>query len=162
MSRDCQKVVHKALLCGVLVEGDGMIQKLIKMTVICCAVLALAGQSFAQNAAGSSASDQRGKGMAGPRRQLATIVFAGLGGAILGLSTLSFYGSPQNNLQNIPIGFGIGLIAGITFATARVIANPQELYGIKPGLEEETAHGNSFQATNSMARPAVFKFNFDF
>jgi len=141
-----------------------MIQKLIKTVVICCAVFALAGQSFAQSAGGpaSSAGDQRAKGLAGPRRQLATIVFAGLGGAILGLSTLSFYGSPQNNLQNIPIGFGIGLIAGITFATARVIANPQELYGTQPRLEEETAHGNSFQATNSMARPAIFKFNFDF
>jgi hypothetical protein len=57
----------------------------------------------------------------GPRRQLATIVFAGLGGAILGLSTLSFYGRPQEHLGNIAIGFAVGIIAGtayVTFATA--------------------------------------------
>jgi hypothetical protein len=40
----------------------------------------------------------------GPRRQLATILFAGLGGSILGLSTLSFYGRPQDKLSNIAIG----------------------------------------------------------
>jgi hypothetical protein len=58
---------------------------------------------------------------AGPRRQLATIVFAGLGGAILGLSTLSFYGRPQEHLGNIAIGFAVGIISGtayVTFATA--------------------------------------------
>ena len=43
--------------------------------------------------------------MSGPRKQLATIIFAGLGGAILGLSTLSFYGRPQDHLENIALGF---------------------------------------------------------
>jgi hypothetical protein len=53
----------------------------------------------------------------GPRRQLATIVFAGLGGAILGLSTLSFYGRPQDELANIAIGFAVGVIAGTAYVT---------------------------------------------
>lgn len=55
----------------------------------------------------------------GPRRQLATIVFAGLGGAILGLSTLSFYGRPQEHLGNIAIGFAVGVIGGTAFVTFR-------------------------------------------
>ena len=44
---------------------------------------------------------------------LATILFAGLGGSILGLSTLSFYGRPQDKLQNIAIGFAVGVIVPI-------------------------------------------------
>ena len=55
----------------------------------------------------------------GPRRQLATIVFAGLGGAILGLSTLSFYGRPQDHLSNIAVGFAIGVIAGTAVVTVK-------------------------------------------
>jgi len=53
----------------------------------------------------------------GPRRQLATILFAGLGGAILGLSTLSFYGRPQDYLGNIGLGFAVGVIGGTVYVT---------------------------------------------
>lgn len=67
----------------------------------------------------------------GPRRQLATIVFAGLGGAILGLSTLSFYGRPQDNLSNIAIGFAVGVIAGTTYVTIRS-ATTRDYYDEKP------------------------------
>ena len=49
----------------------------------------------------------------GPRKQLATILFAGLGGAVLGLSTLSFYGRPQDKLENIAIGFAVGVIENL-------------------------------------------------
>ncbi len=66
---------------------------------------------------------------AGPRKQLATIVFAGLGGAILGLSTLSFYGRPQDKLSNIAIGFAIGVISGTAFVTFNAATNPREFYG---------------------------------
>lgn len=46
------------------------------------------------------------------RRNAATIIFCGLGGAVLGLSTLSFYGKPQEHMGNIYVGLGVGLIAG--------------------------------------------------
>lgn len=46
------------------------------------------------------------------RRNAATIIFCGLGGAVLGLSTLSFYGKPQEHVSNIYVGLGAGLIAG--------------------------------------------------
>ena len=53
---------------------------------------------------------------AGPRRgtnrHITNIVFSGLAGAILGLSTLSFYGRPQDRLNNIGIGFALGIIGG--------------------------------------------------
>lgn len=75
----------------------------------------LSTQVFAQ----TNTTEEKQK--TGPRRQLATIVFMGLGGAVLGLSTLSFYGRPQDHLSNIAIGFAVGVIAGtvvVTYSTA--------------------------------------------
>lgn len=44
---------------------------------------------------------------------LAIIVGAGAGGAILGLSTLSFYEKPKEHWKNITVGGAIGVIAGV-------------------------------------------------
>ena len=60
----------------------------------------------------------------GPRQQLAVIIFSGLGGAVLGLSTLSFYGRPQDHLNNIAIGFAVGVIGGTIFTTYRTATRP--------------------------------------
>lgn len=64
----------------------------------------------------------------GPRRQISTIVYMGLAGAVLGLSTLSFYGRPQDKLTNIPIGFGLGVIIGTVYMTYQAATNPNEFY----------------------------------
>lgn len=74
-------------------------------------------------------ADGKSSATAGPRRQLANIVFAGLAGAVLGLSTLSFYGRPQDRLANIPIGFAVGAICGTMFTTYKAVADPREFYG---------------------------------
>jgi hypothetical protein len=66
----------------------------------------------------------------GPRRQLGTIIYAGLGGAVLGLSTLSFYGRPQDKLANIAIGFAVGVIAGTAAVTYNAATNPDDFYGV--------------------------------
>lgn len=64
----------------------------------------------------------------GPRKQLATIIFSGLAGAILGLSTLSFYGRPQDKLSNIAIGFAVGIIAGTVYTTYQTATKPKTYY----------------------------------
>lgn len=64
----------------------------------------------------------------GPRRQISTIVYMGLAGAVLGLSTLSFYGRPQDKLTNIPIGFGVGVVIGTIYMTYQAATNPDEFY----------------------------------
>lgn len=51
----------------------------------------------------------------GMRRNVATVIFCGLGGAVLGLSTLSFYGKPQDHTGNIYAGLGAGLIGGLAY-----------------------------------------------
>jgi hypothetical protein len=82
-------------------------------------IIGLSTQSaFAQQASTSS----------GPHRQLATIIYAGLGGSILGLSTLSFYGKPQEKLSNIAIGFAFGIISGTIYVTYQAAAHPNDFY----------------------------------
>ena len=46
------------------------------------------------------------------KRGVATVLFSTLGGAVLGLSTLSFYGEPQEHTDNITTGALIGALAG--------------------------------------------------
>lgn len=80
---------------------------------------------------------QKSNANGGPRQQLATIIFAGLGGAVLGLSTLSFYGRPQEKLSNIAVGFAIGIIAGATYTTYKAATDPLDRYREVNGSEEE-------------------------
>jgi len=49
------------------------------------------------------------------KRNAATVIFSSLGGGILGLSTLSFYGKPQEHTDNITTGVAVGLLAGVVY-----------------------------------------------
>ncbi len=51
-------------------------------------------------------------GLGSVRRGVAVMMFAGLAGAVIGLSTLSFYGDPQEHTNNIWMGLGIGTAIG--------------------------------------------------
>jgi hypothetical protein len=75
----------------------------------------------------------------GPRRQIATIIFSGLAGAILGLSTLSFYGRPQEKLSNIAVGFAIGIIVGTSYTTYRAATEPYEYLSLDSPLHDPAA-----------------------
>jgi hypothetical protein len=75
----------------------------------------------------------------GPRRHLANIVFAGLAGAVLGLSTLSFYGRPQDRLSNIAVGFAIGVIVGTVYTTYKAAVEPRDFYGLNPEKHDTTS-----------------------
>jgi hypothetical protein len=84
-------------------------------------------------AAFAAGPDKAGQSVSsGPRKHLANIVFAGLAGAVLGLSTLSFYGRPQDRLSNIAVGFAIGVIGGTMYSTYKAAAEPREFYGLDP------------------------------
>ncbi len=89
----------------------------------------LSGQSAMAQRAQAAAGETEGRAAGGPRKQLATIIYAGLGGAVLGLSTLSFYGRPQDKLANIAIGFAVGVIVGTSVVTYNAATNPDEFYG---------------------------------
>ena len=68
--------------------------------------------------------------LGGTRKQISTIIFIGLAGAVLGLSTLSFYGRPQDHLSNIAVGFAVGIITGTVITTYQAIHAPYEQYQV--------------------------------
>lgn len=83
--------------------------------------LALVTPSLAQPAAGG------GGGATPPfdaRETVGTILLGGLVGGVLGLSTLSFYSKPQDNIRNITIGAGSGMILSALYLTFNLASNP--------------------------------------
>ena len=119
-------------------------------TLVLC--LAIAGSAFAQQ------GGQEEKKLSGTRRQLAVIVFSGLGGAVLGLSTLSFYGRPQDHLPNIAIGFALGVIGGAVYTTYNATQDPKKFHG-----EEDVTQllGPTHQASNQVQIP-IFQYKTSF
>ena len=98
----------------------------------------------------------------GPRKHLTTIVFAGLAGAILGLSTLSFYGRPQDKLSNIAVGFAVGIISGTIYTTYKAAAEPRDFYSTRDAQSELWAamDAGRFQPRSDYAPKANFVFEF--
>jgi hypothetical protein len=68
------------------------------------------------------------------RGQVARIMMSGLGGAVFGVSTLSFYGEPQKHLSNVAIGAALGLLVGSIYVTS-VSLNEDTNYSYKPNFE---------------------------
>ncbi|MCM2280317.1 MAG: hypothetical protein NDI61_00565 [Bdellovibrionaceae bacterium] len=114
-----------------------MVGRALKILIAVVLCLSVATPALAQTPPPQETSRDKATN-AGPRRQLATIIFAGLGGAVLGLSTLSFYGRPQDKLSNIAIGFAVGVITGTIYSTYSAATNPQEFYGDRPWMDLET------------------------
>lgn len=135
-----------------------MVRRFLRVIIPAVLTLTIASQSLAQGV-----GEQRSSTLSGPRKQLATIVFSGLGGAVLGLSTLSFYGRPQEKLSNIVIGFAFGVFAGTAYVTYRAAKNPRELYGFDERIVPELERSEllAWRAPQT-SEPVVFKFTFDF
>lgn len=107
-----------------------MLQSLIKKCCVFFIVVAVASPVFAQN---------QNTVKSGPRKQLSTIFLTGLGGAVLGLSTLSFYGRPQDHLGNIAIGFAVGAVIGTLYTTYDTATSPQKYYSKEDFLDRENS-----------------------
>ena len=137
-----------------------MAQSIAKILISISLSLTFFSTAFAQGAgAPPTAQNEEKTKTNGPRKQLATIIFAGLGGSVLGLSTLSFYGRPQDNLANIAVGFAVGVISGTILVTFRAATNPAEFYGTQYRPDESINQSTSLLALEQ-AQP--FKFNYQF
>lgn len=95
------------------------------------------------------------------RRNLTTIVFAGLAGAVLGLSTLSFYGRPQDKLSNIAVGAAIGIIGGAFYSTYKAATEPRDFYNLNDTPELwRLAEQSRFNLQPDQSIGASWQFNF--
>lgn len=122
-----------------------MARKLIRtffLVLLCLVLVTPQGWAAAGTPPAAPEEEKVTASKGGPRKQLATIVFAGLGGAVLGLSTLSFYGRPQDYLSNIGIGLALGIITGTIYVTYKAASKPDEFYGT-PDKDKKTDLGPS-------------------
>lgn len=99
-----------------------MVAKILTVIIALTLITSFHQVAFAQ-ASGSTKNKQSTNG---PRKQLTIILFSGIAGAILGLSTLSFYGRPQDKLNNIAYGFAVGIIVGAGYSAYTVTSSPHE------------------------------------
>lgn len=68
------------------------------------------------------------------KRSTAIVLFAGIGGGILGLSTLSFYGRPEEHTENITTGALLGVLGGILYVSTSPRSEEPDSY-ISFGLD---------------------------
>ena len=94
------------------------------------------------------------------KRSVAIVLFSSIGGAILGLSTLSFYGEPQEHSENIAYGALLGLIGGVGYVSYRSTHNPLESSSVYSQWEQE--QNRRLLVGKATKPPAIFKVNFDF
>lgn len=107
-------------------------------------------------------------------RDLMTVVAFGAGGAVLGLSTLSFVKRPSKHLKNIIIGGALGIIVGVGVVAYNQANQGKDFYWenapayIPPTLWEEMGEQDTFmgqvaEQRNTVAASAPqLLFNFSF
>lgn len=116
--------------------------------------------SLSSNAQGLSET-----GLQGPKKQMATILYAGLAGAVLGLSTLSFYSNAQDHIENVAYGFGAGIIFGTGYVTWKAVTQPVEFYGTEAPVEADlddayTRGAADRRIAQRVIKPVQFRWTF--
>ncbi len=139
------------------------------MKLACSLLLALTfilpSRGFAQDA---QSSDDI---VASTQNDILLVGAAGLGGAVIGLSTLSFYDKPSQSLGNIWTGAAIGIIAGVIIVALGHAQKTQDnltTYSPKTTPEFSTAargdwhfeHINSFSNVSSGMSSQVWSASF--
>lgn len=78
------------------------------------------------------------------KRDTAIVLFSAVGGGILGLSTLSFYGQPQEHTSNVGLGALIGLVGGVSYILWESSQRPQTFSLIEQRGEPALLYTRSF------------------
>lgn len=76
-----------------------------------------------------------------PKKQVKMILYTGLYGTVVGLSTLSFYKDPSAHKRNIAVGGALGLIAAVAIST--VLATKEDKQRIQTELLNQNTYGTT-------------------
>jgi hypothetical protein len=74
-------------------------------------------------------------------RDLTTVLAIGAGGAVLGLSTLSFVDEPKDHLRNVLIGGAIGVIVGVGVVVYNQAENSRKEFEKQALIKENKPEG---------------------
>lgn len=101
-------------------------------------------------------------------QDLSIVVGLGAGGAILGLSTLSFVEKPTDHLNNILVGASIGIIVGVAAVAYKQASKSNASYRSADTVDFSTLdrsawHNTNFEAHSSRVNsPTSFAYSFNF
>lgn len=136
------------------------------LIVKCCVFLLLFASSVwsqyqydDQEAPNYSLADQT-------KGDMMVIAAAGVGGAVLGLSTLSFVNEPGTHFGNVLTGAAVGLIAGVLYVAYRQAYGPAGIFAynqpsaISPDWSNDTFVSNS--KTSTISSPLAFQWTWQF
>lgn len=99
--------------------------------------------------------------MRGVRRGVATMIFSSIGGAVLGLSTLPFYGQPEEHTQNISNGALLGLFVGGAYLLYQADSDStQNQSAIDWTIPQVYPHQNIARLDRSKVPSAIFHWEF--
>jgi hypothetical protein len=104
------------------------------MKILCSVLLVLSLTSprgWAQDAAEGGEDDI----VKSTQSDLMLIAAAGAGGAIIGLSTLSFYDKPSKHVSNIWMGAAVGVIAGVILVAVGHAQKTEEELSLMPSTK---------------------------
>ncbi len=102
------------------------------------------------------------------KSDLYIITAAGVGGAVLGLSTLSFSSKPSDDLGHIWTGAAVGIIVGVIYVAYRQALGPNGMWSDAPVQEEAAISKNIFlqdfasKTTSNQSIPITVAWNFSF
>jgi uncharacterized MnhB-related membrane protein len=112
-----------------------------------------------------------------PKDQAKIIFYSGIYGAVLGLSTLSFYDKPSSRTRNIAMGAALGLMASVVITTIvatkegkkkiqESLINEPETNIIEPTVEEQKKDNTNRKRTAPLKKDSKkeedFFRDFDF
>lgn len=100
-------------------------------------------------------------------RDLSIVGGSMAGGAILGLSTLSFVDEPADHLANVIVGGSIGIIVGVVVVAMRQANTSKDYYFENANLGDfstgdRVAWHNTWHKNYKSATPASFQYGFSF
>jgi len=97
------------------------------------------------------------------KNDMMVIIAAGVGGAVLGLSTLSFVDEPSDHYDNVLTGGAIGLIAGVLYIAYRQAYGPSGIFAYE-GTENKKLdfHSKNLISSASISSPTAFQWTWRF
>jgi hypothetical protein len=111
------------------------------ITIICFLQLIILNDAYAQAGAAAPAGDEDIYGES--LKDVTTVAAIGLGGAILGLSTLSFVEEPKDHMKNIVVGGALGVIIGVGWVAYTQATKSKQSYEQNSYIGEPKLFGTS-------------------
>lgn len=101
-------------------------------------------------------------------QDLNVVVGAGVAGAVLGLSTLSFVEKPADHLKNVIVGGALGVIIGVAVVSVSQASKSKSLYYDNASTEDFTTrdrlawHRQSHESLQVATLPTIYTHQFSF